>query len=62
MAKEKACKQCKAIYSGVRCPKCNSTDASDSFKGKVVVLDVEQSDVAKNLGFKQKGEYAIKLG
>ena len=60
MAKKKACKGCKTIYTGVKCPKCGSDNASDSFKGKVVIFNPEESEIAKNTGIKEKGEYAIK--
>ena len=37
------------IYdSGNRCPNCGSEEHSDNFKGKVVVLNTEQSEIAKN--------------
>ena len=58
----KACKQCKTIYEGIKCPKCGSEESADSFKGKVIVVDPEQSEIAKNLSIKKKGSYAIKLG
>lgn len=61
MTKNKACKKCKTIYSGVKCPKCGSEEASDSFKGKVTVLKPEESEIAKRLKIAEKGEYAIKL-
>lgn len=60
MAKQRACKKCKTIYSGVKCPKCGAEEASDSFKGKVVILNPEQSEISQRLKFKEKGEYAIK--
>jgi DNA-directed RNA polymerase subunit E" len=62
MGKEKACKQCKIIYEGSKCPNCGSEESSDSFKGKVVVLKAEDSEVDKNLKIKGKGKFAIKLG
>ncbi len=62
MAKEKACKICKFIYEGSSCPKCGSHEAADSFKGKVIVIKPEESEIAKNLNIKDKGTYAIKLG
>lgn len=58
--KEKACKECKTIYSGNKCPKCQSEEFSDTFKGKLVVLNPEESEIAKNLKLKDKGTYAIK--
>jgi len=60
---EKICRQCKAIFEGgAACPRCGSNDLTDSFKGKVVVIDPEQSEIAKNLKINKKGAYAIKLG
>ncbi len=61
MAKEKACRQCKTIYEGTKCPKCGSVEFSDTFKGKIAVLDPENSEIAKNLNVKEKGTFAIKL-
>lgn len=61
MAKERACKKCKTIYKGTVCPKCGSEEHSDTFKGKIIVLDPEQSEIAKRINTKEKGEYAIKL-
>ncbi len=60
MAKQKACKKCKTIYIGTKCPKCGNEEASDSFKGKIVIFNPEESEIAKNLNIKDKGEYAIK--
>jgi DNA-directed RNA polymerase subunit E" len=62
MSKERACKQCKSIFEGAHCPKCNSQEFTESFKGKVVVLNAENSEVAKNLKIKDKGKFTIKLG
>ena len=62
MATQKACKQCKAIFEGTKCPKCGSEEVTDSFKGKVVVLNPENSEVAKNLKIKERGSFAVKLG
>lgn len=62
MATEKACKQCKAIFSGAnRCPSCGSDEISDSFKGKIVVINPEQSEIAKNFKINKKGVYATRL-
>jgi len=60
MSKEKACKQCRAIFVGTKCPKCGSENLSDSFKGKVVVFNPENSEIAKNVKLKDKGEYAVR--
>ncbi len=60
MAKQKACKKCKTIYSGLKCPRCGSEEASENFKGKITILNPEQSEIAQKLKIKDKGEYAIK--
>ena len=61
MAKEKACKNCKLIYEGDKCPSCDKRDTSDHFKGKVEIVNTEKSELAKNLKVTKKGLYAIKL-
>ena len=61
MAKEKACKNCKLIYEGDICPSCEKKDVSDTFKGKVEIVNPEKSEVAKELKINKKGIYAIKI-
>lgn len=61
MAKEKACKSCKLIYEGDSCPNCGKKDISDSFKGKIEIIDSEKSELAQKLKVNKKGIYAIKL-
>jgi DNA-directed RNA polymerase subunit E" len=58
---EKACKKCKLIFEGTKCPKCGSEEFTDNFKGRVVVLKPEESEIAKNLKIKEKGAFAIKV-
>jgi DNA-directed RNA polymerase subunit E" len=62
MAKEKACKQCKAIYEGEKCPNCGSEEFAEAHKGHISILKPDESDIAKNLKLAKKGNYAIKLG
>jgi DNA-directed RNA polymerase subunit E" len=61
MAVEKACKKCKFVFEGHKCPKCGSEEITEGFKGKVVVLKPEESEIAKNLKLKEKGTFAIKV-
>ncbi|MAG02482.1 hypothetical protein CMI42_04035 [Candidatus Pacearchaeota archaeon] len=61
MAKEKACKHCKLIYHEASCPSCGKSDTSDNFKGKVEIVNPENSELAKQLKINKKGTYAIKL-
>ena len=60
MAKQKACKICNTIYEGDKCPKCESKESSETLKGRIVVLNPETSEIAKNLNLKNKGNFAIK--
>jgi len=61
MPKDKACKICNAVYeSGEKCPKCDSKESTEGFKGRIVVLDPEKSEVAQKLNLKEKGNFAIK--
>lgn len=60
MARKKACKECKLLIKGSECPLCKSKDLSTSWKGRVVVLDSNKSEIAKFMEIKSKGDYAIK--
>jgi len=61
MVKQKACKICSTIYdSGEKCPKCGSKESTDSFKGRIVVIEPEKSEIAEKLNLKEKGNFAIK--
>ena len=60
MKKQKACKICKTVYEGDRCPGCGSQEYTEDFKGRVMILNPENSEVAKNMKISKKGIYAIK--
>ena len=61
MVKQKACKICNTIFEvGEKCPKCGSKEYTDSFKGRIVLLNPEKSEIAKNINLKEKGNFAIK--
>ena len=60
MAKDKACKNCKTVYLGDKCPKCASRESTETWKGRVIIMNPEQSEVAKKMKIKDKGIYAIK--
>lgn len=56
---KKACKKCKRIYENADvCEKCNEK-LSQSFKGKIIVINPEESKLAKKLNIKEPGVYAI---
>lgn len=59
--KPKACKICKTIYEeGEKCPKCDSRESIEGFKGRIIVLNPEKSEIAQKLNIKDKGNFAIK--
>jgi DNA-directed RNA polymerase subunit E" len=58
---KKACKNCKMIYEGAKCPNCGSQEYTESSKGRVIILNPQESEIAKNLKISNKGSYAIKL-
>lgn len=60
MVKQKACKICNQIHTNDKCPKCDSKESTESFKGRIYLLDAEKSEIAKNLNLKGKGNFAIK--
>ena len=61
MAGKKACKQCSRLYEKEdKCPGCGSTESSETWKGRVIILNPEQSELAQKLNIKEKGTYAIK--
>ena len=60
MAK-KACKKCKLLVEGNVCTICKGNKFSDSWKGRLFIMDPEKSEIAKRVGLKEKGEYVIKI-
>ena len=60
MAKQKACKNCNRVHEDDKCPSCESKEATDGFKGRIIVFDSEKSEIAKKLKIKEKGNFAIK--
>jgi len=59
----KACTNCKALLSDdvEVCPVCGGREFSDDWDGFVAVVDVENSQVAKLLGIRKPGIYALKV-
>ncbi len=60
MVKKKACKNCKIFVKGSECLLCKSSDLTTSWKGRVIIVDPNKSEIAKKMGITVKGEYAIK--
>ncbi|MEW6592868.1 MAG: transcription elongation factor subunit Spt4 [Candidatus Hadarchaeota archaeon] len=59
--KEKACENCGLITSKSTCPNCGKTALSDDWAGYVVVMDPENSEIAKRLNISKAGKYALKV-
>ena len=59
--KKKICKNCKLFVEGSECPLCKGNQFVSNFKGRIDVVDVEKSEIAKKMNLKTKGEYAIKI-
>lgn len=59
--KEKACRNCNFISEANTCPNCGGTSLSNDWTGYVVVLDPENSEIAKQLNITKPGKYALKV-
>lgn len=55
----RACKECKRIVKGTKCPVCQG-ETTRNFQGVVVIFDIE-SDIAKKLEITAPGKYAIRV-
>ena len=49
------------ISNGPVCPNCKSSNLSDDWSGFVVVLDPASSEVARLMGIKVTGRFAIRV-
>ncbi len=58
--KKKVCKKCKIFVEGTQCPVCKDNKFSTNWQGRINILDTNKSVIAKKIGIKVKGEYAIK--
>lgn len=59
--KQKVCKNCRLIVHEAQCPLCKGNKFVDNFKGKIIIVDPVKSEIAEKMGFKAKGDYAIKI-
>jgi DNA-directed RNA polymerase subunit E" len=59
----KACRKCKSLVdkNATVCPICGSRDLTDDWEGLVIIIDPENSQIAKMLGIEKPGKYAIKV-
>jgi len=55
----RACKKCRRIYEDLKvCPECNEK-LSENWKGIIIVVDVQTSEIAKKLNITKPGKYAL---
>jgi len=60
MAK-KVCKKCKIFVSGTECPLCKGNIFTESWQGRINIVDSNKSEIAKKIGITSKGEYVLKV-
>jgi len=59
----KACRSCRALVDKEVevCPVCGSRDFTDEWSGVVVILNPEESEIAKLLNLRNKGRFVVKI-
>ena len=58
---EKACRQCNTITKESVCPNCKSTNLSDDYSGVIIILDPEESNIARLMKVTKKSKYALRV-
>ena len=48
------------MVEGDTCSICKGNQLTDTWKGKIIVLNPEKSEIAQKIGVKQKGTFALK--
>ena len=59
MAK-KVCRKCRIFVEGSECPVCKGSSFTDTWNGRLYIMNFDKSVIAKKSGIKANGEYAIK--
>ncbi len=62
MGKEKACRTCRMVVEDMNeCPACKGTTFTTFWRGYVIIIDPEKSEIAKKMGITLPGKYALRL-
>lgn len=62
MSTKLACRECHyVVRDKEECPMCGSSSLSDDWKGYVVIVDPEDSEIAEKMEVSAKGKYALKV-
>ena len=56
----KACTHCSHLTEKEQCPLCKNPTSSN-WSGLLIVTNVEESEVAQELGITEPGEYALRV-
>ncbi len=60
---ELACRNCKFInIDSDVCKNCGGAELTKEWYGYVIIIDPEKSEIAKRLGIKIPGKYALRVG
>lgn len=54
------CKNCKRLVIGERCPVCGTESLIETWKGRVIIIEPEKSEIAKKMKLESAGEYALR--
>ncbi|WP_291765293.1 transcription elongation factor subunit Spt4 [Caldivirga sp. UBA161] len=59
----KACRRCKLIVPDEvnQCPNCGSIEFSEEWRGLIIILNPEESCIAKELNITKPGMYAVEV-
>ena len=59
----KACTKCRyiTVEKAEQCPNCGATSFTETWRGMVIIVDVEKSCIARLIGAERPGMYAIEL-
>jgi len=58
---EKVCASCHRVVNSNVCPLCKTSTFSKDWTGYLIVLNPEKSEIAKKMGIKYPGRYALKV-
>jgi len=56
------CRNCRRFTTEKECPVCKSKDLSASWKGLVIIVNPEGSEIAEALDIHAPGKYALFVG
>ena len=56
-----ACKECHLLLDDKNCPRCVDAEISREWQGFVEVLNPEKSEIAKEMGIRTPGCYALRV-